>query len=418
MQIRSPDWRFILLAIVDLFGALVALGLAALLAIYSVLRGASGADTQDGPTAFQIILLASALAMMSAGFIPAAYYNIRRMFEKNIPNPTPKPLHIWQGFMLITAWVFSAILAQILFNSQSLKWLSPPFYLLAVILPGYFLLHLASGGLNIGSRLRTWSTLSVGMTLGPLLSFMAELALIILGLVGIGIYLALHPAQASAFQQFADKLRNAPSLDELAAAAGPWAISPLTFFGALLFFSVFTPFIEETAKSLTVWLMFSRLASPAQGFIAGALSGAGFGLLESLLVSASPDSSWSTTLLVRGMSTMMHILASSLAGWGIASYRLSKRPGRMIGMYALAISLHGLWNASVVTIVFGGLALTLNNTKPTDLIGLAMIAFGILVLVILSLGIPISMGIFNQVLKSKEPSSLPLADAINPEGVK
>ncbi len=58
---------------------------------------------------------------------------------------------------------------------------------------------------------------------------------------------------------------------------------------ALLFFSVFAPLVEETAKSLTAWTIFDHLSSPAQGFAIGALSGTGFGMVESLLASVQPD---------------------------------------------------------------------------------------------------------------------------------
>ncbi|MCL5612091.1 MAG: PrsW family intramembrane metalloprotease [Chloroflexi bacterium] len=417
MQTRSLDRRTIVLAAFNIFSAVAAFGLAVLAVIYSVLQPAFPINTHKGPAPFEAMLLASTLALVSALFIPAAYYNIREILEKDIPAASPKPLHVWQGFLLIAAWIASAVLAQTFFNNETLRWFSPLFYLLSIILPAYFLLRLATGGLSAGSRLRVWSVLSTGMALGTSFAVVAEIGLVILGLGGAGIYLFLHPEQTPFFQQLADKLISASTVDDVMAAAGSLISSPLTILVALLFLSVFTPLIEETAKSLTVWLMFNRLDSPAQGFVAGALSGAGFGLLESLLASAAPDSSWSATLLVRGMSTMMHILAASLTGWGIASYRLNKRPARMIGMYALAMSLHSLWNASVVMIFFGGMRMAFNS-GPSDLLGTAMVSFSSLILITLCLALPISMGIFNRIIKGKVlPPSL-IMDAANQEGVK
>ncbi len=417
MQTRSLDWRTIILAIFNIFSALIAFGAALLAAIYSVFQPAFSINTYKDPAPFEAILLASTLALVSVLFIPAAYYNIRQILQKDIPAALPKPLHVWQGFLLIAAWIASAVLAQTFFNNETLRWFSPLFYLLSIILPAYFLLRLATGGLSAGSRLRVWSLLSTGMMLGTSFAVVAEIGLVILGLGGVGIYLFLHPEQAPFFQQLADKLISASTMDDVMAAAGSLISSPLTILVALLFLSVFTPVIEETAKSLTVWLMFNRLDSPAQGFVAGALSGAGFGLLESLLASATPDPNWSATLLVRGMSTMMHILAASLTGWGIASYRLNKRPGRMIGMYALAMSLHSLWNASVVMIFFGGMRMAFNS-GPSDPLGTAIVSFSSLILITLCLALPISMGIFNQIIKGKVPPPSLITDAANQEGVK
>lgn len=417
MPTRSLDWRTIILAIFNILSALIAFGAAVLTAIYSVIQPAFSINTYKGPAPFEAILLASTLALVSALFIPAAYYNIRQILEKDIPAASPKPLNVWQGSLLIAAWIASAVLAQLFFNDEALKWFSAPFYLLSIILPAYFLLRLATSGLSAGSRLRIWSVLSTGMALGTSFAIVAEIILVILGLAGVVIYLLIHPEQAPIFQQLADKLTSASILDDVIAAAGSLISSPLTLLAALLFFSVFTPLIEETAKSLTVWLMFNHLDSPAQGFVAGALSGAGFGLLESLLASATPDSSWAATLLVRGMSTMMHILAASLTGWGIASYRLNKRPARMIGMYALAMSLHGLWNASVVMIFFGGMRVAFNSGS-SDPLGLVMVSFSALILITLCFALPISMGIFNRIIRGKvSPPSL-ITDTANQEGVK
>ena len=417
MQTRSRDWRTIVLAIVNIFGAVTTLGAAALAVIYNALQPAFQLSTSSDTAPFEVNLLASTLALVSVLFIPAAYYNIREILQKDIPAASPKPLFVWQGVLLVAAWIASAVLAQFFFNTENVKWLSLPFYLLSIVLPAYFLLRLATGGLSAGSRLRVWSLLSTGMMLGTSFAVVIEIGLVILGLAGVGVYLFIHPEQVMAFQQIADKLINASTLDDMMAAAGPLLSSPLTILVALLFFSGFTPLIEETAKSLTVWLIFNRLDSPAQGFVAGALSGAGFGLLESLLASATPDASWSATLLVRGMSTMMHILAASLTGWGIASYRTNKNLFRLIGMYVLAMTLHGLWNASVVIIFFGGMRVT-TNSNSLDPLGLIMVSFSALTLILLCLALPVSMGIFNRILKGKVPLPPLITNTENQEGVK
>lgn len=418
MQTQSRDWRTIVLAIINIFGAGITLLFAVSAVLYIIFRPALQLNAVfDDPTNFDITLLASTLIFISALFIPAAYYNVRKIFGKEIPAASPKQLNIWLGLLLVAAWIASATLAQTFFNNETLKWLSLPFYLISIILPAYFLVRLATGGLSTGSRLRVWSVLSTGMALGTSFAVVIEIGIAILGLIGVGFYLFFHPEQTLAFQNLAEQLTRASTLDDTLAAAGPLISSPLTILAALLFFSVLTPLIEETAKSLTVWLMFNRLDSPAQGFVAGALSGAGFGLFESLLASATPDSSWATTLLVRGMSTMMHILAASLTGWGIASFRANKRPGRMIGMYVLAMSLHGLWNAAVIMIFFGGMRMV-GNTGSPDLLGTVMVSFSTLVLIALCLILPIAIGVFNWFIKSKVPPPSLNVEVVNQEGVK
>ena len=150
------------------------------------------------------------------------------------------------------------------------------------------------------------------------------------------------------------QIEQAPDIDRMIYLVGPYLKSPLTLLAALTFLSFLVPIIEESAKTLGVWLVFSRIATPAQGFAIGVLSGAGFALAESLSASLTADGSWAVTLGVRAISGSMHMLASGLAGWGIAYARLEKRYVRMVGMLLLAMFLHSAWNAGAVFSVWGG----------------------------------------------------------------
>jgi RsiW-degrading membrane proteinase PrsW (M82 family) len=230
------------------------------------------------------------------------------------------------------------------------------------------------------------------------------------GLVIAGVYIGLHPELTAVFTQITDQVTNAPSVDAAMNAIEPWLNTPVAFLLALFFFSGLAPAIEETAKSLAAWTIFDRLISPAQGFVVGALSGAGFGLFESLMASAMPDSSWATTLMVRGGSTMMHIMASSLTGWGIASFRIGT-PGvgrvmRLVAMYALAMFMHGLWNAAAMMIVFGSLRLPAGAGAP-DLIGKVLNYSGDSVLIILCITIPAALWFINRRFRMTIPLHLP-----------
>ena len=90
----------------------------------------------------------------------------------------------------------------------------------------------------------------------------------------------------------------------------------------------------------------------------------------------------------------MHIMAASLTGWGIASFRVTKRPGMMIGIYLLAMALHGTWNACVVAITFGGLRSALNGNSP-DPVAVILMYAGRAVLLMLCLVIPVALGVIN-----------------------
>jgi RsiW-degrading membrane proteinase PrsW (M82 family) len=411
------DWRSILLAIASTGGAIMAVALAVIVVVIQAAMTLRG-DRQSPPL-IEGVLLASAILFVGALLIPAAYFSIQRLIGEEVTVNATKPMNVAVGLLLAFAWLGISVLTQIFYGNTFLRWITPPLYILSIGLPVYFFARLAIGGLNAGSKQRTWGALGTGMILGPSLASFIELMLVVLLLFGVAAYLAFHPELMSVFNTIKAQINNTSNPDDILTLLSPYLLNPIVIALALLFFSVIAPVVEETAKSLTVWTVFDDLSSPAQGFVIGALSGAGFGLVESLLASVQPDSSWATTLIVRGGSTMMHIVAASLTGWGIACFRTTKRPGRMIGMYALAMFLHSLWNACVILIVTGSVRTAL-STHQENILGMAFIIFGIAILTIIALSMPIALGMINWRLRTAI-RPLPVADIVenqNIEGVQ
>lgn len=120
--------------------------------------------------------------------------------------------------------------------------------------------------------------------------------------------------------------------------------------------------VQEAAKLAPVvwyWLRNHRMLSPRAGLIAGAVSGAGFGVFEAVWIHntilasgwtwAMVDTHGYTALLgfiERFFAVGFHIGASALAGYGLA---------RRLGwqFYLIAAGLHGLTNYSVVLLQKG-----------------------------------------------------------------
>jgi RsiW-degrading membrane proteinase PrsW (M82 family) len=101
-------------------------------------------------------------------------------------------------------------------------------------------------------------------------------------------------------------------------------------------------------KPLAVWLFARRIESPAQGFALGLLSGAAFALVESLNASGAGTETWPVIVTVRAGTSMLHIMASGLVGWGIVSAFRERRILRLFVAYFSAVLLHGIWNACAV----------------------------------------------------------------------
>ncbi len=110
----------------------------------------------------------------------------------------------------------------------------------------------------------------------------------------------------------------------------------------------------------------------------------------------------------------MHVVASALAGWGIASFRNGRGWGRLILGYAVAMALHAAWNASIVGIGYGAIRATVHNDRLGP-VGLASASAGGLVLVFLIALLPIVLIILNQKLRAGEVVGATLGTTESPE---
>ncbi len=430
MEQHETDWRTILLLIGAAGGAILAYGIAGLMVLSAGVDAVQPSALADGRSAFDFFVLAAAPAVIGTMFLPAIYYSIRRLLgrpasAKPVPlgvpgrpqqvSPSVAPANgpiagtLLYGLIVALVWVGVAVLAGQLVASSVLKWITPPLYVLAILIPAGFFLWLATRGLNPGSPQRRWGVLAAGIGLGIAPAMLAELLLAFGALLVLVVFLALDPARLAAFEDLARQLESSNDINQVLRTAAPMLTSPIVLVLALTFFSGFSPFIEEITKSLATWIVFDRLTSPAQGFAIGAISGAAFGLVESLLVSATPDASWTTTLLIRGASTMMHIMSASLTGWGIGQFRATRRVLPLIGMYLAAMGLHGLWNGSVVAITVG----TVRSGAAAggyDLVGILLAYVGVAVLAVLCLAIPPGMWLINWRLRAATAPASPAGD--------
>lgn len=156
----------------------------------------------------------------------------------------------------------------------------------------------------------------------------------------------------------ADRLRQAGNSPQLIAhIISPYLKDPLVIFSAFTFAAVIVPLIEEAIKPLGVWFLAGSRLTPAEGFTAGILCGAGYALVESLTLSADSGNDWVSLVFARIGTAVVHILTSGLTGWALASAWREKRYFRLGVTYLGAVLLHGLWNGLTMLIVIADLSL-------------------------------------------------------------
>jgi hypothetical protein len=299
-----------------------------------------------------------------------------------------RPLKIWQGVAILVAWGGAVAISQWLFQSFKFGWLvAAPFYVTSIALPVLLLLWIGLGGLPIGSRNRFWSMLGIGLTGAPVLASILEL-IVYLGIFILAILIiAFNPGWLATINQLREQLTSTTDTNVIVQALQPYIFNPIAL--AIVFFvmSVMTPMVEEAIKPILIWFTGKHIQSPATGFALGALSGAGFALIEGLMASSSPDSSWAVLLIARAGGSLMHILGSGLMGWAIVSAWHGKK-SRLIWTYLLCIAIHGTWNAAAVIMELGSFQGNLHGTANAFIPDLSLVGTGILgalVLIIFSL---------------------------------
>jgi len=248
--------------------------------------------------------------------------------------------------------------------------------LVYLTLAGLALLALVAHSWRGFGLTQAWAHLVGGGWLGLSLAAIVEVGLLLVLIVVLVIAsLVRDPEQVRLFIQNSQALTES-QIQQLVLewAFNPWVIV-LVFLGA----SVVAPLIEESLKPVLVALsLFRGPPTPMAAFLGGVMSGVGFGVIESLsqLVNTA-GGQWALLAGIRVGTLVMHGLASGLVGWGWGQLAVRK-PLRLIGAFALAVAIHGLWNAMAITSGLVGLRFTqINPAQPSA----EMMVLGLLMLI-------------------------------------
>lgn len=393
---QGTDWRSILLVIFGLGGAILAISSAIGILIFLAVN--ENFLTQMSTPILATTLVASTLIAIGLLLLPVAWLSVKRLRGWDFDSFVLPSLRPWAWVLIPSVWLLVLVLATFFYNAPGASWYAPFLHFLSIALPVYFVIRIAINRIPLGSSQRAWGVFSIGLTLSPFLAIIAEVAMFVLGILGIAVYLSFNPDTALEIERLVNQINRTTDLDSLLNLLAPYLKNPLTLVAALSFLSFLVPIIEESAKSLGVWLVSDLISSPAQGFALGVLSGAGFALAESLSASLTADNTWGVTLSVRAITSGMHMLATGLVGWGIAYARLEKRYLRMVGMILLAMFLHSVWNAGVVFTILGGVR-TMLAMPNFDILGISMTIGGAGSLLVLIAGMFAAFFVINRRLR-------------------
>jgi len=311
-------------------------------AFYALYQYSLSPDQADSTA--DVLLTGAGMFWVGLLLIPPIVYALARLLKKQVPNIKFAP-RLQKFFSLLLKLGFPvAILGGALLLERNTQFLLSPFHVLAATLSVGWLLWLAIRKLDLGSLQLRWGAFAAGLTAGPIVAVLLEFAAGLLLVIAAIFYITLNPQLFEILQNL-QGLENNP---EASVSVLYRLLKDPVILGLVLAnFSLFVPLIEELAKPIAVWiLMWRTKLTPAQGFGLGMLSGAGFALFENLFSAVVTD--WTSTTLVRIGATAFHLATAGLMGWALVSAKNEKRYLRLIGVYIFNISLHGLWNGTVM----------------------------------------------------------------------
>jgi hypothetical protein len=332
---------------ISLLGVLGLWTLAAAIGVMVISTAAGSPGSGGMGDALPILLLAAGAA--SGGFLllPSAGYAYLRLVNK----PSPVNFRLRRPGSVILLVPLLVGLGYLVAQSPILVWIAlPPIHILTIGISIFWLTYLGTRGISLGSQQRVWGIFGVGMVAGPLLSLLVEFIVLLgVGILGIGI-LARDPIVAQELTQFAENFLADPNQppDALIEFLEPYLLQPVPIYIGLSVAAVLVPLIEEFFKPVGVWLLLGRKPTPAQGFAAGILSGAGFALFENFSLAASSGEEWSLIVLTRVGTSVIHIVVTGLTGWALTSAWLEGRYFRLGLTYLVSVSIHALWNGLVI----------------------------------------------------------------------
>jgi hypothetical protein len=356
-------------------------GAAGLAAVGFLSRFQSGAGVND---ALQLLLMAVSMAASGLLLIPSAILGFLRMVGRQAPQPERIPWVLRPTILILLLPLVLLAGYWVSIHETLNWWLLPPIHVIAIGLPVLWLLYLGSRRLPAGSLQRIWGVFGSGLVLGPTLILLSELfAMLAFGFVLL-VPLSTQPDLQQQLNTLLQRLQTAPpspsSMNQLVA---PLLTRPIVILSVLTFIAVIVPLIEEALKPIGVWLLAGSSLTPVEGFTAGLLSGAGYALFESLVLS-SGSQDWVFLVTVRIGTAVIHILTTGLTGWALAVAWREKRYLTLGVTYLASVLIHGLWNGMTLMMTFSSFAelQDLQQALPlvTRLGSIAPIALGFLTL--------------------------------------
>ena len=277
--------------------------------------------------------------------IPSIVYSIKRLGKGQV-------LTLRNPRLLLLASIALLLLAPLAWLTTFPFLSAPPAFFKTIInilfvgIPAWWIVELGRQGLPQVTRQKQWGLINFGMFVTMPVVILAEIILLGAGVALLIGWLGQQPEFAPLLDQVKNLLiLNPQRMDLLAYQLEPLLASPVVIGSILLAFSLLVPMVEELLKPLALWIFIKRRWSPAEGFIAGMLSGAAFAVIESLIsLAAASSADWLIIAGGRAAAALLHIITAGFSGWALTSSWIDRKYIRIGLTYLGVVLVHGAWN--------------------------------------------------------------------------
>jgi hypothetical protein len=259
-----------------------------------------------------------------------------------------------------------------------------------VLLPVVIWVIVGGHGLKLKSTQRGWGVYNFSQFVSVSLSMIVEIGALILAMIAAGIWLSGQAEFLPYIQQIQSQgMLTDQTITSLISDLSPLIKTPFLYAIIIGALCMVTPMIEEFIKPLAIWFFAGKELTPSEGFFMGLVCGAGFALSESLLMMSGAAGAWTSTVIGRAGTSLLHVTTPAIIGWAMAKSWHDGKYLRVSLAYLGTIVLHGIWNFfallmglnSVVLPIESDLIRSLMPISKWVLCGLAVVMVAVLLLI-------------------------------------
>lgn len=287
-------------------------------------------------------VLAITISLLNVPTLVTSIRSIRKGYTQQSMRP-----QFQNASYLIALWLLMVAGGYFIIREGSRTFYLAPLTVAAVIVPVWWLIEFSRKGLLRSTKLREWGTLTIGLTITPIVIIIIEITLVLITSIVVIIALGLRPDFSNQLFSLLGKMNlNRGGIGDVEKI--PHELMKRPFISTAIFLTVglFAPLVEEIIKPMAIWFLLTRPLKEHEGFSLGLISGGAFSLLESAGMVIQMDiQHWLIAIILRAATGVLHIGLSGLVGYGLARSWNQKQYGRGILYIISAVILHGAWNS-------------------------------------------------------------------------